>query len=89
MTETARDPTSIPAMQSWITEKIIAYGEFPPDSFDIDTPLRDLGFDSVYALTLCGDIEDTYGLEVDPSIVWDHETIQDLARALCAIEATK
>ena len=29
--------------------------------------------------TLCGDIEDEYDLDVDPTIVWDHPTIRELA----------
>ena len=35
-----------------------------------------------YALTLCGDIEDAYGIEVDPLIVWDYPTIRELAGGL-------
>ncbi|HKP06061.1 MAG TPA: acyl carrier protein, partial [Microbacterium sp.] len=35
-----------------------------------------------YALTLCGDIEDEFQLEVDPTIVWDHPTIRELAEGI-------
>ena len=37
---------------------------------------------AVYALTLCGDIEDEFALEVDPTIVWDHPTIRSLAHGI-------
>ena len=36
----------------------------------------------MYALTLCGDIEDAYEIEVDPLIVWDYPTIRALAGGL-------
>lgn len=67
------------AVQTWLTDRVLAYGKATPDGFTPDTPLSELGLDSVYALTLCGDIEDQYGLEVDPTIVWDYPTIRELA----------
>ena len=57
----------------------MAYGKVDAGSFTPETPLAELGLDSVYALTLCGDIEDPFDLEVDPTIVWDHPTIRSLA----------
>ena len=78
-------PDNAPALaeiQTWLTSRIIAYGELAPDSFTIDTPLDELGFNSVYALTLCGDIEDAYSVDVEPTIVWDHPTIRELSAAL-------
>ena len=32
--------------------------------------------------TLCGDIEDRFDLEVDPTIVWDHPTIRSLSHGI-------
>lgn len=66
----------------WLRGRVATYGELAPDSFSDDTPLADLGFTSVYALTLCGDIEDTFGLIVEPAVVWHHPTIRELAVAL-------
>lgn len=70
------------SMGDWLRGRVVTYGELAPDSFSDDTPLADLGFTSVYALTLCGDIEDTFGLVVEPTIVWDNPTIRELAIAL-------
>ncbi|MGB4778768.1 acyl carrier protein [Microbacterium sp.] len=69
-------------IEQWLTERVIAYGKVAPGSFTSDTPLNELGLDSVYALTLCGDIEDAYQLEVDPTIVWDYPTIRELAEGI-------
>jgi len=71
--------TDTATIESWLIGRVVAYGKVDPGSFTPDTPLAELGLDSVYALTLCGDIEDTYALDVDPTIVWDYPTIRSLA----------
>jgi acyl carrier protein len=74
--------TDAATVQAWLEGRVVAYGKVDAGSFTPDTPLAELGLDSVYALTLCGDIEDEFGLEVDPTIVWDHPTIRDLAHGI-------
>ena len=69
-------------IEQWLVGRVVAYGTMQPDDFTVDTPLAELGLDSVYALTLCGDIEDEFELEVDPTIVWDHPTIRELAEGI-------
>ena len=71
--------TDAATVESWLAGRVVAYGKVDADSFTADTPLAELGLDSVYALTLCGDIEDEFALEVDPTIVWDYPTIRQLA----------
>lgn len=70
---------SAAAMADWLTACIADYRELQPSEIDKDAPLADLGLDSVYALTLCGDIEDHWGLETDPTVAWDFPTINTLA----------
>jgi len=69
-------------LEEWLTARVLAYGKVEEGSFTLDTPLTQLGLDSVYALTLCGDIEDAYEIDVDPVIVWDFPTIRLLAGGL-------
>ena len=69
-------------LEAWLSSRVIAYGKVTEGSFTAETPFTELGLDSVYALTLCGDIEDAYGIEVDSFIVWDHQSIRELAVAL-------
>ncbi|MDQ7878333.1 acyl carrier protein [Microbacterium sp. QXD-8] len=69
-------------IEQWLAGRVVAYGKMQADDFTVDTPLAELGLDSVYALTLCGDIEDEFELEVDPTIVWDHPTIRELAEGI-------
>ncbi|SFR72410.1 Phosphopantetheine attachment site [Agromyces sp. CF514] len=74
--------TDAPTIESWLMGRVVAYGKVDAGTFDATTPLADLGLDSVYALTLCGDIEDEFDLDVDPTIVWDHPTIGELAAGI-------
>lgn len=70
-------------LRSWLRARVAHYAQLD-DVADIDTTaaLTTYGLDSVYALLLCGDIEDHLGLDVEPTVAWDHPTIDALARHL-------
>lgn len=71
--------TSAPAIQEWLTKKVASYLPHCVDQIDAVTPLAEFGFDSVYALSLCGDIIDEYHIDVDPTLAWDYPTITAIA----------
>jgi acyl carrier protein len=81
MTHPDPDPATL---ERWLTGRIAAYGDVDPATVRPDSPLADLGLDSVFALTLCGDVEDEFGVDVDPTIAWDHPTLGALAAELAA-----
>jgi acyl carrier protein len=87
VTDTRTDHTDSNALREWLRERVAAYGDVSAEDIDVDAQLTDLGLDSVYALTLCGDIEDTFNIDMDPSVIWDHETIRALADALAGMPA--
>jgi acyl carrier protein len=70
------------AVGDWVRAQVASYLETEPTVIDPDTPLVEYGLDSLYALTLCGDIEDHYGLVLEPTLAWDHPTINAIARYL-------
>jgi acyl carrier protein len=78
MTEITRD-ASAEDVRDWLAERVAAYLERDVRDLDPDARFTDLGLDSVYSLTLCGDIEDRYGLMVEPTVAWDHPTVTLLA----------
>lgn len=78
MTENSIMP-STQDVRSWLTERIAFYLEMPEADVDPDLPLVDIGLDSVYSLTLCGDVEERFDLLVEPTMAWDHPTISKLA----------
>lgn len=73
---------SVESLQEWLISRVAAYVQRSPGEIKADVPLSDYGLDSVYALTLSGDIEDHLGLSLDPTLMWDHPTIAALSEAL-------
>jgi acyl carrier protein len=74
------------AVEAWLTERIATYVRQPRDAIQPETPLTEYGLDSVYALTLIGDIEDYLGLQLDPTIMWDFPSVRALTTELVRIK---
>lgn len=70
------------SLKQWLTERVASYIRAQPETIAPDVALAEYGLDSVYALTLTGDIEDHLGLSLDPTLMWDHQTIDALTAAL-------
>lgn len=54
---------------------VASYLERPATDIATDAKLVEYGLDSVFALTLCGDIEDEYDIEIESTLAWDYPTI--------------
>jgi acyl carrier protein len=74
---TVIEPTS-ENIRSWLVGRVAHYLNEPPETLDPEAPLIDYGLDSVYAFALCGEIEDTLGVTIEPTLIWDVENISDL-----------
>ncbi|MFC8433326.1 acyl carrier protein [Streptomyces sp. NPDC057253] len=72
------------AIRAWLVDRVAYYLERNPADIDEGTQLAEMGLDSVYALTLCGDVEDRFGLVVEPTLAWDHPTIDAITAHLAA-----
>ncbi|GAB7187042.1 hypothetical protein ATKI12_6873 [Kitasatospora sp. Ki12] len=89
MTEThqAHPGQSSEAVQSWLVGRIAHFLKVPASQIDPDVPLADYGLESVYAFALAGEIEDTLGLSVEPTLVWDVDTVTALTAHLTRLAA--
>ncbi|MFF3323706.1 acyl carrier protein [Streptomyces sp. NPDC002889] len=74
--------------RAWLINRLGEYLQRPAEEIGASTPFAECGMDSVAALSLCGDIEEEFGLFLEPTIAWDHPTAGELARHL-AEEFTK
>jgi aryl carrier-like protein len=74
-------------LADWLTMKVAGYLNVPPHAIDVDTPLADVGIDSVLGMTLCADLECEKGYAVETTIVWDYPTIDAIAAHLTAERA--
>ncbi|MFJ9005164.1 acyl carrier protein [Streptomyces canus] len=66
-------------LRSWLRARVAHYAQLDAAAIDTTATLTTYGLDSVYALILCGDIEDHLGVALEPTVAWDHPTIDALA----------
>ncbi|MFI7625673.1 acyl carrier protein [Microbispora rosea] len=78
----ASDPMSPGDLRRWLIERVAAYLGLPPAEIDPTVKLRTYGLDSIHSLSLCVDVEEAVGLLVEPTLAWDHPTIEDIAAHL-------
>lgn len=50
------------------------------DEIEGDAVLADLGLQSIDAVLMCGEVEDHFGIEMDPAAVFDHNTLDSFAQ---------
>ncbi|WP_326678074.1 acyl carrier protein [Streptomyces sp. NBC_01237] len=70
--------STVETIRTWLTERVAYFLDIAPQEIAPDDLLVEIGLDSVYALTLCGDVEDEYGILVEATLAWDHPTIDAL-----------
>jgi acyl carrier protein len=79
MADTAPTPQQTAEIRQWLIERIAYYLEKPADDIDPSVPLAESGIDSVSATSLCGDVEERFDINADPTMVFDYPTVADIA----------
>lgn len=77
-----RAETAAERVRGWLIGRVAFFLELQPEQVDVDVELVELGLDSVYAMMLSGDVEEEFGLVVEPTVAWDNPTITALTRHL-------
>ncbi|WP_433496449.1 acyl carrier protein [Sphaerimonospora sp. CA-214678] len=72
-------------LRRWLTERVADHLRLAPAEIDPTVRLRTYGLDSVHALSLCVEIEEAVGLLVEPTLAWDHPTIDAMAAHLTGL----
>ncbi|BAH55257.1 acyl carrier protein [Rhodococcus opacus] len=83
---TRHDPAPV---LDWLAGRVADHTERPVREIDPHLPLAELGIESVSAVGLCGEIEDRWDLELDPTVVFDYPTIAELAAFIAAETALR
>jgi acyl carrier protein len=52
------------------------------DQIDQSTNLVDIGLESVDAVLICGELEDEYQIEVEPSLMFEFQTLGEVVTAV-------
>ncbi|MGW4895985.1 acyl carrier protein [Kitasatospora sp. NPDC004240] len=87
---TSVEPThDLAELRTWLTERVAFYLEIPAEQIRPDVKLVEYGLESVYALALCGDAEDEFEIELEPTLAWDYPSIEALSGLLAEKLAEK
>lgn len=79
---TVPSPVTPAELRDWLTERVAFYLGLAPGEIDTAQRLVEIGVDSIHALTLCGDIEERFGLAVEATLAWDYPTVDKLTAFL-------
>jgi acyl carrier protein len=63
----------------WLTTRLGSYLDLPPTAIDPLVPLADMGVDSVHAISLVGDVEARFDIDVEPTLIFDYLTLSHIA----------
>ena len=63
----------------WLTTRLATYLEVPAHAIDIMVPLAEMGVDSVHAISLVGDVEAHFDIDVDATMIFDYPTLAHIA----------
>ena len=74
--------SSSPTLVDWLINRVAAYLNTEPAAIATDSSIGDYGMDSVFALSLCVDVEYEFGIVVEPTLAWDYPTIDAMAAYL-------
>ena len=66
------------AIELWLVHRVAFYLECSADQIDSTVALAEAGIDSASAVGLCGDVEDYWQIDADPTLVFDYPTIADI-----------
>jgi acyl carrier protein len=67
------------SIERWVIERVAFYLDCRVHDVDPTVPLAETGIDSASAIGLCGDVEDHWQIDADPTLVFDYPTISDIA----------
>jgi acyl carrier protein len=63
----------------WLTTQLASYLEVPATTINPMVPLAEMGVDSVHAISLVGDVELRFDIDVDPTMIFDYPTLSGIA----------
>lgn len=69
-------------IKNWLVQKIAEESDIDPETIKTDIPIESFNLDSLSMITLSYDLETVLGKEIDPTVFWQHNTIDKLAQAI-------
>lgn len=66
----------------FVAERLSKRTGVPTADFSLETNLQGIGVRSIDAILVCGQIEDQFEIEVDPMLMFECSTMQEVVDAL-------
>jgi acyl carrier protein len=63
----------------WLSNQLASYLEVPAATINPMVPLAEMGVDSVHAISLVGDVELNFDIDVDLTMIFDYPTLSRIA----------
>ncbi|MFC4147349.1 amino acid adenylation domain-containing protein, partial [Micromonospora mangrovi] len=79
--------SSATEVEAWIVARVVEALGDPGVEVDPDAPLADFGLSSRQAVTLVGGLAEEYGVDLEPTVFWEHPTARTLAAHVHALRA--
>jgi acyl carrier protein len=79
-----RSPKTVDEMKDWLVGRISAALRVRKNEMDPDTPFAQYGLQSIDAVILAMEIEEEIGTMVEPTLLWEQNTVN-----LCASHLVK
>lgn len=72
------------SIHDWLLERLSAHLRISVQEVPPDAVFTDIGLSSVKAVELVVDIEERYGLELSPVLLYDYPSVTEVARMVTA-----
>ncbi len=69
-------------IKHWLIQKIAEESDLKAETIDVNAPIDTFNLDSLSMISLSYDLETVLGKEIDPTVFWQHNTIDKLASAI-------
>ena len=79
---TETQPVDLKAIQTWLITYLSQLLDIDPATLDVSHSFDSYGLDSWSAVSLTGELADWLGFELDPAILYEHSTVDELAQHL-------
>lgn len=73
------------AVVAWILDDLVSRLKLERHRIDTGVPLNQYGLDSMQAVMMSGDIGEWIGVEVPPNALYEHPTVDRLARYILSL----
>ncbi|MBN8294610.1 acyl carrier protein [Rhodobacter sp. NTK016B] len=81
--------TTLSDIQDFLQARIAKFTGTEASQLGADSVLLDLGLQSIDAVILSGEVEDEFQTEINPSMIFEHETLGSFSQAVLDGLSTK